>query len=419
VGHYEQSKVQLFGKDRFSAGQSQSITIVEGEYDALSVYQMLGSTYPVVSVRSSGTAMEDCAKNYKFLNSFDNIYLCFDNDSHGEEATTKVATLFDASKVRHVQMSMKDANDYLTAQRGKEFLYTWHNAKRYLPKGIVSSYEEIEKLLHERDASSIVSYPFSILQEMTYGIRTGETVLFTALEGVGKTEILRAIEYHSLQETKESIGIIHLEEDERRSVQGLAGYKLQGPTHLPDSKLSVEEVLEGYRSLTKRDNRVYFYSHYGSEDPTTILDTIRFLVTGCGCKIIYLDHLTMLVTGFEGDDERRKLDYISTRLVMMAKELDFALLIVSHVNDDGKPRGSRNIAKVCHVHIHLDRDVEAETHTVRNKTRVTIRKNRFGSHTGPAGTLVFDPNTFLIEEYTLEIAKKENEHLLPPMPEYE
>src|SRR5690606_25153660 len=74
----------LFGQDKFSAGQSRSITVCESAYDAMSVYQMLGSRYPAVAVRSAATARSDCEKAHDYLNSFDRIYLCFDNDVAGE-----------------------------------------------------------------------------------------------------------------------------------------------------------------------------------------------------------------------------------------------------------------------------------------------------------------------------------------------
>jgi len=40
---------------------------------------------------------------------------------------------------------------------------------------------------------------------------------------------------------------------------------------------------------------------------------------------------------------------------MMVKELDFALIVVSHVNDDGLTRGSRNISKIADIRLDLYR----------------------------------------------------------------
>jgi len=108
----------------------------------------------------------------------------------------------------------------------------------------------------------------------------------------------------------------------------------------------------------------------------------------------------MIVTGYEGDDERKKLDYLSTRLAMMTRELDFTLFLVSHVNDEGRTRGSRNIAKVADILIHLERDIEAPSERERNLTRLMVRGNRPASMTGPAGTLQFNFKTFTLREVT-------------------
>jgi twinkle protein len=125
---------------------------------------------------------------------------------------------------------------------------------------------------------------------------------------------------------------------------------------------------------------------------------VRFLAAVCGCKYIFLDHITMIVTGFESDDERRKLDYVSTKLATMVHDLDFTLFCISHVNDDGQTRGSRNIGKVANLRIDLSRNLTADLEEDRNKTFLTVSKNRYCGKTGPAGVLAFDPDEFLLKE---------------------
>lgn len=395
----------LFGMDRFAPGSAKAITITEGELDALSVYQMMGD-YPCVSIKGASSARRDCERAYKYLDSFEKIYLCFDADVHGEKAAHDVATLFDVNKVYHVVMGgeCKDANDYLTKGKQSEFTKLWWNAKKFLPKGIVNSYSDIKEILGKGSQSSIATYPFPTLQDMTYGIREAELNLFTAMEKVGKTEIMRAIEYHLLKTTEHNIGIIHLEEEEKRSVQGLLSYELDCPVHLPDCGVSLDDQVRAYEKLTGRDGRLHFYTHFGSDDPDSILDAIRYLVNVCHCKFIFLDHITMLVTGYEGEDERRKLDYLSTRLAMLTRELRFTLFLVSHVNDAGQTRGSRNISKVADLIVSLDRDCEATDFDRRNTTTVLIKGNRFAAKSGPAGYLIFDPTTYKIKEKTAEDA---------------
>lgn len=106
----------------------------------------------------------------------------------------------------------------------------------------------------------------------------------------------------------------------------------------------------------------------------------------------------MLVTGRDNEDERRSLDYLSTRFEWLVEELDFTLFLISHVNDEGLTRGSRNISKTADLHIHMERDKLAENEIEKNTTYLTVKKNRFGSRTGSAGRLYFDPSTFKVTE---------------------
>jgi hypothetical protein len=83
---------------------------------------------------------------------------------------------------------------------------------------------------------------------------------------------------------------------------------------------------------------------------------------------------------------------------MMVKELDFALIIVSHVNDIGQTRGSRYISKIADIRIDATRDVTHEDPVARNTTYLTVSKNRFSGSTGPAGRLIFNPVTYTFRE---------------------
>jgi twinkle protein len=396
VGLSSPDTVPLFGMDRFSAGSAKSITITEGEYDALSVFQMLGSKYPAVSIRGATSGRRDCERARDYLNSFERIYLCLDNDEPGRAATAEIAKLFDPHKVFTVKLSRhKDANGYLVHDCGKEFVSAWWNAKQYMPEGVVADYGAVERILRSESAVSTATYPIRSLQESTYGIRPGEVVLLTALEGVGKTELLRMFEHHLIKTTDDNIAIIHLEEGEKRCVQGLVGHELNVPVHLPDAGISVEDQILAFQKLTKKDGRVHLYSHFGANDPNSILDIIRYLATVCKCKYITLDHITMIVTGSDtGNDERKDLDYLSTKLAQMVNELNFTLFLVSHINDSGDTRGSKNISKIANTWIHLDRDVRAGS-TITN---VKLHKNRFAYKTGQVGVLTFDPNTYKLNE---------------------
>lgn len=393
-------KPGLFAKERFNVGSHRYITVTEGEHDCLSLFQVLHS--PCVSVHSSSTAARDCGADHDYLASFERIYLAFDGDTAGREALRSVARLFDPNKIYVVKFTArKDANEYLVAGESQELRNIWNNSRRYLPENIKSSFADFEGIL-KTPSDKGLSYPLRTLSEMTYGLHLSESVLITAQEGVGKTELMHAIQYHILEQTNDNLGAFFIEEPTKRHLQSLAGIYLKAPAHLPDCGYSDDDVVAAIKQILRRDERLFVYSHFGSDDPDVLLDAIRFLVSVCGCRYIMLDHITMAVTGLAGEqDERRALDYLTSRLEMMVVELDFCLIMVSHVNDNNQTRGSRNAQKVANTWFHVTRDVS----TGSNVINITLMKNRFGQKTGFAGSYAFDPVT---RAYT-EVAANDND----------
>src|SRR5690606_8200387 len=74
--------IPLFGADKFAAGSGKAITITEGFFDTMAVYDIMGN-FPVVGVQSASSAKAEASKAYDYLNSFDKIYIAFDADEPG------------------------------------------------------------------------------------------------------------------------------------------------------------------------------------------------------------------------------------------------------------------------------------------------------------------------------------------------
>lgn len=401
----------LFGKDRFSSGSAEAVTITEGEEDTLSAYAMLGHKYPVVSVQSASQAAKDCATDKEYLDSFKKIYLCFDNDEAGQRAVQQVSSLFPFDKVYVVKKTKyKDANDYEQNSAHEEYRKIWWASKRHDPENIISSFAGIEEVFKIPKKRAIAEFPFKGLQAATYGIRTGETYLFKALEGIGKTEVMGAIEYHVAKTQTFPIGVIHLEEDIQRSAYRFVGYEVSAPVHLEGfTDYDSDQLLSIYKEVAKEDNRLVFYqAGKNDNDVDSFLNSLRFMVAKAGCKILFFDHISRVATSFSLDVAG--LDSFSTKLSKLAAELDFALIMITHVNDDGLTRGSRNISKEAWTVISLSRDKLSADPIIRNTTNIVVEKNRHASITGPAGAVYFDPGTFKVtDEPPINLAPVEAE----------
>lgn len=112
----------LFGQNLFNAG-GKYVTICEGELDALAAFEMLGSKWPVLSIKNGvQSALKDCKANLEYLSKFDNVVLCFDSDDKGRKAAQQVAALFEPNTCRIVSMTDgKDASEYLQEVSANSF----------------------------------------------------------------------------------------------------------------------------------------------------------------------------------------------------------------------------------------------------------------------------------------------------------
>jgi twinkle protein len=401
------SGAELFGQNLFPPGSAKGITIVEGELDAPSAWVMLGSRYPVVSVQSAGSAVKDCKNNYEYLNSFEDIVICFDKDEPktrqdgttffpGQEAAKKVAELFAPGKCRIMTLQHgKDPNEYrVNNVDPKLFASEWWKASQFTPDGLIGGRDTLDLILN-RPQHFTVPYPWEALNQMTYGIRLSELMLFMADTGAGKTSVMKEIAYSILMsdEVKSlgyGVGFLHLEEPVYDTALGLLSIHNSKPYHLPDVERTREE-LEHAHSSVLGDGRAILYDSFGSNNIDVIINKIRHMVA-MGCKYIFLDHLSIIVSSHDGD-ERKQLDEISTKLKTLTIEQDIAIFCVIHTNRSGQARGSAGPEKIANMHYLLERDKKAVNEWRRNVLKLTIEKNRFCGRTGPCLWMEYQPPT--------------------------
>ncbi len=401
----EPGGVGLFGQHLFPAGSAKAITICEGLHDAPSIYQALGSKYPSVAPKNGcGSARKDCIAAREYLNSFDKIYLCFDNDDAGHKTVRDIASLFDFNKVFHVKLEKyKDANEYLCAGDQEALRKAWWAATKFVPEGVLASWSEFDKVIDEKENHPGLPIPFSTLQEMTDGVKLGCVFCVKGQEGLGKTEIIRSIESHVLATTDWNIATIHLEERKEEQLERLAGHQLRIPCHLNGAPVTRDQIKRALRDLTKTDHRLHVYAHFESDDPYLVLDTIRFLGSCCDCRLITCDPFNHVVTGLMDEDERKALDMMIMKVSAMARDHNFAFLYSVHTNPDGSARGSKMLTKAAHTVLEVKRDHLSDNEYMRRVTHLHLEKNRPMSVTGPAGKLIFNPETFMLSELSQEV----------------
>lgn len=409
----------LFGQQAFQEG-GKFITITEGECDAMAAYELMGSRWPAISVKNGANgAVSDIKKNIEYIEKFDTVVLCFDNDKPGNDAAKKVAKLLTPGKAKIMQLpdDFKDANDMLRKGQHQAFMTNWWASKTYTPSGVLNLSDNLEKLNH-REKKDCVPYPWDGLNEKLYGLRQGELVTITGGTGLGKSSITRELEHWLITQTQDNVGIVALEEDWKRTADGILSIEADKRLYIDQIR---EEEGEAYENLSnlffrKHADRVWIYAHFGASDFDEIMSRIRYMIIGCGCKWVIVDHLHMLVSASDESNERILIDRIMTQLRKLVEQTGAGLILVSHLrrlegnkgHENGVSvnlshlRGSGGIAHISDCVIALERNQQSDDPIESQTTHMRILKSRYTGDVGMATHLLYDKDTGRLKETFLE-----------------
>jgi len=399
----------LFGQHRFPS-TGKRIVVTEGELDAASCYESMPG-WPMVSVpHGAAAAKKDLQKQIPLFQGYEEIVLFFDNDEAGRKAAAEAASILPPGKTKIARLEgYKDPSEALQANDTDAIRKAIWEAKPYRPDGIVEGKTLLE-IVTTPQAPFDHEYPFKGLNKKLHGIRYGELVTFTAGSGSGKTSIMRHIATDLLNKG-ESVGILELEASNRRTALGLmsnaVGKNLQIGEH--DGR----ELTSAFEHSIANWN-LYCFDGFGSFDPDVIYNRIEYLASGLECRVIFLDHLSILLSGLEGD-ERKMIDKTMTRLRSLVERTGISLFLVSHLRRNSNDRssheeggrvslsslrGSHSIAQISDSVVALEVDQQADTE--RKLTTVRILKNRYSGEVGRACELSYDLNTCRFIEHEAE-----------------
>ena len=402
---------RLYGSQLWAGGKK--IVITEGEIDCLTVSQLQGNKWPVVSIPNGAQAAKKVIEsNLEYLENFEEVILMFDMDDPGRKASEECAKILPAGKAYIANLPCKDPNECLSEGKGSEVLQAVWNAKPYRPDGIVSGTDLYEKCVTNiDDLKDSVEYPWKALQEKTKGARHGELYVFTSGSGMGKSTILRELEYYFGVQRGELCGIVALEESTRKTGMELMSIHLNKRLILNPECADESERGKAFNE-TIGNGKFFLYDHFGSLDSGNLLSKIRFMIVSLGCKRIFLDHISIVVSGMDTDEdggERKAIDKLMTNLRSLVEETGATMFVVSHLKRPEKKgheegaqvslsqlRGSGAIAQLSDMVIGLERNQQGDN---PNVLTIRVLKNRFCGLTGVSGHLYYDQETGRLSDY--------------------
>ena len=426
------SRMQMFGQQLFAAGQKR-LVITEGEIDAMSVYQTLGSSWPVIGVPGANRTTKCISANLEYVESFDEVILFFDNDEAGRKATEEALKVLSYGKAKFIKefpLDCKDANDILIKKGPDELRKTvFFKAEEYIPEGVST----MESIVFNTEDFNVSLYPWDCFNRKLYARRGGELTVYTAGSGIGKSTIMRAI-YSGLLDQGESCAGIFLEETIAETKAEIMSQILGKPIRKLLAQQAINKAFEakGKEPLFKdvealdpetlkatekqvNDTGFLLVDHSKGYDLSSVLSQIRFLAISKGVRHILLDHISLLISSDKTiDNEVKATDVVMKELRILAEDLGINIDIVSHVRkrtagqksvntgaqiNVEELRGSGSLFQIANNVICFERSQQDDD---PNLTLCRSLKNRLAGYTGVIGHLRYDPETGLLSEEDYE-----------------
>lgn len=414
--------IQMFGEWLYKdLADRKRLIIMEGEIDCLTARLILErkakniNNYAVVSM-PSGANIHGIQKNFKFINSFEEIYLCMDNDEAGKLLCEEALKVLPANKVKvmHYPDGNKDLSDMWKACKNKVmreqiadvFWKMIWNAEDYCPAG-VRSFASGFQAMKERGQIPVIPFPpsFGTLNLKTYGgFGLGEITTIAAASSVGKSAFVREMIYTAWQETDYNIGIIPLEDSYEEMMEMLCSVHMSTPLNEIAWEDRDWDAIEKAHSEMSSGNRIHIIDHQGAVDAKKLLEFIDFLIMGLNCKMIVLDPVTLALSRSDTNEEE-----ILSEILNRVKRHRYAHINVCHVRKNGGGqkansegaeiseediKGTGAYFQISMNNILLSRNKLHPNEEIKNTTLIKLSKcRRHGKNTGIAGFTYFNGDT--------------------------
>lgn len=415
----------LFGQYKFKNASGKYVLITAGEIDCMSGYQMLedyrksrGSDFqptPVVSsvIGESGSHKQIKA-HYEWLNRFERIVICYDNDEAGKKAIHELAKVIPKGKMYVMELTLKDTNKYLEEGKAKDWIDRFFKAKAYTPAGILGSGELSAKMREEVAAEKIKFPPFMYkVNEMTAGgLSLGKICNIGAASGLGKTVYVDSIVYYLIFNSPHKVGVVSMElSAPQYGISMLSRHIGKKISNIQDREecvafMNSPEVIEAENELLFCEDGTHRWYLVDDRDGSIedLKEVVERLVISCECKLIVLDPLQDCLDGLTNEEQALFLKWQKG----LIKSHGVSFININHVRKSGGggPQnsngamiseedfaGSSTIFKSAALNILLVRDKMNEDPFVRNVTKAYISKNRDNGITGPCGEYYYDNNS--------------------------
>jgi twinkle protein len=312
------TKPILFGWQTI-AENARTIILTEGEIDAMTAFQY---GYPALSVPFGGGVKgkhEWIENEYQNLEQFSTIYLAFDMDEVGKQATKDVIDRLGPDRCRVVELPRKDFNECLQAGIGQEQIdLAIQNAKIHSPSDLRDASDFKTEILQvfdpdQQDIGTEAPWPSFAMR-----IRPSETTVLAGQNGHGKTAVLGHLVVDMLSKG-EKICVASMEMPPPRYIAWMVR---QACASKDPSLELVEKAVD-----TMFAGNMKIFDVQGTAKAEEMMKSFVFARRVFGCRIFIVDSLAKC--GISEDDYPGQKKFVEA-LSDFAREHEVHIFLVAH-----------------------------------------------------------------------------------------
>jgi len=317
---------------------ARTVVIVEGEVDAMTGYQY---GWPCLSVPFGGgvgAKQQWIEHEYDYLERFEEIYLCLDQDAEGKLATEEISKRLGAERCKVVTLPRKDLNQCLQDGISKQEIDRCFQAAKALDPMELKTVADFRAKIMERFYPLDGSMPgYALPWDKTHNnirLRAGELSLWSGINGHGKSQILG----HCMLEVMKAGGKVCIASMEllpdllsQRMIRQVTGMRQPSPGYID---AAIDWLV---------DDRLWLFNVTGTAAWERIIDVFKYARKRYMVDTFVIDSL--MKCGIAEDDYSTQKKFLDA-LCDFKTEYECSVHVVMHprkAQDESKPLGKLDI----------------------------------------------------------------------------
>ena len=328
----------LFNMNR--ANTTKPLLICEGEIDCMAAIESGYSN--AVSVPLGAGNFHWIEENWEWLEQFDSIVICSDNDEAGTKMQKECIYRLGSWRCKVVNIPVSFKKDDGTRVRVKdlnEVLYYWGKEKVIdiivnatdTPVDSVSDYSDIKSI--DLDNIDGIYTGFKDLDRKLMKLFYGSFNIVTGVNGSGKSSFLSQLVCQSLEQEK-NVWMYSGELPNFQSKNWI-NYILAGQRNVTEKQVNDTQFWKVTNQAQKQmdkhyKGKLYIYKDGYSHKVSDLIQSMTDSIRKYGAKLIIIDNLTSVNLECNENNKYNKQEEFVTQLIDIAKKYNVTVILVCH-----------------------------------------------------------------------------------------